>query len=211
MAKFVQRKTKGGSIILTSKKLFTSIGDRPRGGGSSPTPTERQLNQSLIPVLRNQEVSQVKAIQTEVARRSGARSIRFGDGDLRIITNQSKNSSGSVNALRGLSPLQRARLRAESGSRKIVDATKRRIRNIDERVFNKRVSQFIRREDTKTFKAINFVSLGSLKDSKLNKEQEKLNTRIKNFNTNFGGKELSESEFNKAEAESNKINNEVTS
>lgn len=50
----------------------------------------------------------------------------------------------------------------------------------------------------KLIKAFDIASAGSVTESRLNKRDAKLNEDIKDFNKNFGGKELSEKEFNKA-------------
>jgi hypothetical protein len=52
------------------------------------------------------------------------------------------------------------------------------------------------------------VTGGLITENTINKDQSKLNKRVSDFNTKFGGKELSESEFNNAQAEKKFIDSE---
>jgi hypothetical protein len=56
--------------------------------------------------------------------------------------------------------------------------------------------------------AANYLSGGAIEENKIQKKQAELNDRIIKFNKKYDGKELSESEFNKATAEQNFIEQE---
>lgn len=61
---------------------------------------------------------------------------------------------------------------------------------------------------SKLLNIADIVSGGALTEIKINKDQSSLNSRVSKFNLKFGGRELSESEFKKANAEQNFIDSE---
>ena len=66
----------------------------------------------------------------------------------------------------------------------------------------------IRRVKTGTVRAIDFVSGGALTERRLKKRSTEINKQIEKFNKKFGGRELSENELIKANAEAKNIETE---
>jgi hypothetical protein len=87
-----------------------------------------------------------------------------------------------------------------SSKRKLEKELKKDLEKIEKR--EKRFSKI----KAKTYDIRDFISGGRVTDNALNREQQKLGIKIQLYNLKYGGKELSQSQFDKAQKELNEIN-----